>query len=99
MTVTVLRSHLSKLGPQIIKHRDYKNFSNEKIRSQINKECEKFQSTLELDPFLNIFNTGLNETAALKQKYKRANNSPFINKTILKAILKQTKLCNNFFKK
>ena len=72
MTVTEMRSHLLKVGPQIIKYRDYKNFSYENFRSQINKECEKFQSTLEIDPFLDycsICNIALNETAALKRKY------------------------------
>ena len=49
MTVTVLRSSLPKLGPQIIKYRDYKNFSDYNFWLQINKECEKWQNTLELD--------------------------------------------------
>ena len=75
-----------------MKYREYKNFSNEKFQSQINKECEKFQNSLEPDSFLNICNTSLNEKAPLKQKYARANNSPFMSKTILKAIMKQTKL-------
>ena len=49
MTVTVLRSHLSKLGPQIIIYGYYKNFCNEKFQSQVNKVCEKFQEPLLLD--------------------------------------------------
>ena len=51
MTVTVLRSSLPKLGPQIIKYRDYKNFSDYNFWLQINKEREKWQNTLELDFF------------------------------------------------
>ena len=51
MTVTVLRSSLPKLEPQIIKYRDYKNFSDYNFWLQINKECEKWQNTLELDFF------------------------------------------------
>lgn len=73
MPVTVLRSRLPKSGPQIIKYRNCKNFSNEKFPSQIRKECEKFQSTLELDLFLNVGNNELNETAPLKQKCARGN--------------------------
>ena len=79
MTVTVLRSHLSKLGPQIIIYRDYKNFSNEKFQPQMYKMCEKFQNIFELDSFLNIRNTAFYETAPLKQKYTSANNSRFRN--------------------
>ena len=40
----------------------------------------------------------LNRTAPLKQKHVRANSSPFINKTILKTIMKQTRLKNKFMK-
>ena len=81
MTVTALLSHLPKLGLQILKNRDYKNFHNEKFWSQINKECKKLQNTLELDSFLNICNTALNKTSPLKQKYAWANNGPFMNIT------------------
>ena len=38
----------------------------------------------------------MNRTAPLKQKHVRANNSPFINKTILRAIMKRTRLENKF---
>ena len=34
ITVTVLRSHLNKLGPKIIHYRDYKIFSNDAFRSE-----------------------------------------------------------------
>ena len=37
------------------------------------------------------------KTAPLNKKYATANNSPFTNQTILKAIMKQTKLWNNFW--
>ena len=47
---------------------------------------------------LNICNTALTETAPLKLKYARANNSLFMNKTIVKAIMKRTRLRNKFFK-
>ena len=36
------------------------------------------------------------QTTSLRQKYARANNSPLINKTILKVIMKRTILKNNF---
>ena len=78
MTVTLMRSHLPKLGPQITKYRDYKNFSNAQIRSYMIKGCNKFQSTLELDSLPSIRKTPLNKTSPLKQKYARTN------KTILK---------------
>ena len=35
MTVTILRSHLEKLGPKIIHRRDYKKFPNDAFSSEL----------------------------------------------------------------
>lgn len=67
-------------------------FSNEKHRLQI------FQNTLEPDFCLDICNTALNNTAPLKQKYARTNNSRLINTTSFIAIMKRSRLRNNFLK-
>ena len=48
--------------------------------------------------FLNICYTAFNETAPLKEKHAKANSSPFMNETILKVIMKQARLRNNFLK-
>ena len=98
MTVTVLRSHLNKLGPKIIHYRDYKNFSNDAFRSEVVIENGNLQNFNDLDSLLAKCKNVLNRTAPLKQKHVRANNSPFINKTILKAIMKRTRLKNKFIK-
>ena len=37
--------------------------------------------------------------APLKQKYIRANNGPFMSESITKAIMKRTRLRNNYLKK
>ena len=98
MTVTVLRSHLNKLGHQVIHYRDYKHFSNDVFRSELVIENGNLQNFNDLHSFLTKSKTVLNRTAPLKQKHVRANNSPFINKTILKAIMKRTRLKNKFIK-
>ena len=81
MTVTVLSSYLFKWGPEVVK---YKNSSN-KFQSQINKKWNKFQ-----DYFINICKTALNEKGSLKSENPRANNSLFMNKSILKTSMKGT---------
>ena len=55
------------------------------------------KNTLDIDSFLNIYNTAFNETT-LKQKSTIANNGPFINKTVLKAVMKRNRLRNTFLK-
>ena len=98
MTVNVLRSHLNKLGPKIIHYRDYKNLSNDAFRSELDIESGNLQNFNNLDSLLGKFKDILNRKTPLKQKYVRANNSPFINKTILKAFMKRTRLKNEFIK-
>ena len=98
MTVTILRSHLNKFGPKIIHYRGYKKFSNDAFRSKFVIESENLQNYNDLDSFLAKCKNVLNRTAPLKQKHFSANNSPFISKTILKTIMKRTRLKNKFIK-
>ena len=56
------------------------------------------QNYNELHSFLAKCRDFLNRTASLKQNRVRANNSPFIKKTILKAVMEQTRLKNKFIK-
>ena len=94
--LTVLRSHLNKLGLKIIHYRDYKKFSNDAFRSELVTENGNLQNFSDLDSLLAKCKNVLNRRASLKQKHVRANTSPFINKTILKAIMKQTRMKNKF---
>ena len=100
MTVTVLRAFFKKAEPKVRSYRDYKNFTNDNFRLLLEELSGDFDFTNEtaLDSFLDICREALNKTAPLKQKYVRANNSPFMNKTILKAIMKRTRLRNRFLK-
>ena len=100
MTVTVLRAFFKKAEPKVISYRDYKNFTNDNFRLLLEVLCGNFDFTNEtaLDSFLDICREALNKTARLKQKYVRANNSHFMNKAILKAIMKRTRLRNRFLK-
>ena len=100
ITVTVLRAFFKKAEPKVIPYRDYKNFTNDNFRLLLEEICGNFDFTNEtaVDSFLDICREALNKTAPLKQKYVRANNSPFMNKIILKAIMKRTTLRNRFLK-
>ena len=98
MTVTVLRSHLNKLGPKIIHYRDYKSFSNDVFRSELVIKNENLKNFHDLDSILAKCKNILNRMTSLKQKHVRANNIPFINKTIFKTVMKRTRLKNKFTK-
>ena len=51
MTITILRSHLNKLGPNIIHYRNYKIFSNDAFRSELVIENGNLQNYNDLDSF------------------------------------------------
>ena len=86
--------------PKVIFYRDCKNFTNDNFRLFIEELSGNLNisNKTALDSFLDICREALNKTAPLKQKFVRANNSPFMNKTILRAIMKRTRLRNRFLK-
>ena len=93
MTVTVLGSYFIKAEPKITMHRDYKKFSSNDFRLIINTNNGNLQNSNDtsLSFFMNICKEVLDKVAPLKQKYIRANNDPFMNKGIAKAIMKRTR--------
>ena len=98
MTVSVLKCYFEKAEPKVIFYRDYKNFSNETFRSIVSNRNGNLQDHNVLDSFLDACNYALDETAPIKQKYVRANNSPFMNKAISREIMKRTRIRNRFLK-
>ena len=51
---------------------------------------------LEFDIFKAVLNETIQKHAPIKQRYVRANQAPFINKTINKEIMKRSRLRNKF---
>ena len=86
-----------KRGPKIIKYRDcdYKNFDNNKFRSEILK-CNFDYTDLRtfIDTAFNIFN----KYAPIRKKYVRANEAPSMTKELHKAIMRRSRLRNKFLK-
>ena len=58
--------------------------------SQVTSE----NNDLEFDLFKGLLNEAIQRHAPIKQQYVRANQAPFINKTINKEIMKRTRLRN-----
>ena len=95
LTVTDFKMSFQNLQPKIITYRDYKNFDNEKFRSDIFKMN---LSTTELERFLKTVFHIFNKHARIKRKYIRATEAPFMTKDLHKAIMKRSKLRNKFLK-
>ena len=98
MTVTVLKTNFKKCKPKIISYRDYKHFSNSNFRTELMQMLFNQHRMYEMsnDEFLDITINVLERHAPLKYKYVRANDGPFMNKELRKAVMLRSKLRNRF---
>ena len=101
MTVTVLRKIFKKLKPGTKNYRSYKYFSNEAYSESLLHELSKevfVNNDHGLQRFCDTNINILNRNARLKSKLVRGNQIPFITKDLSKAIMKRSRLHNNFLK-
>ena len=99
MVATVLKQYFKKKEPTVIKYRKHKNFCNDRFRSQLLNELNKGLIKIsDLEHFNATILKILDHEAPIKMKYVRANEAPFMNKTIKKAIMKRSRLRNKFVK-
>ena len=101
MIVTVMKTSYRKIEPRVINYRDYKSFSNEGFRESLLENLKgklSGNSDQSFSNFINTCNTVLDKQLPKKKKYVRGNQSPFMNKTLSKAIMLRTNLRNKFLK-
>ena len=98
MTVSVMRSCFPKHTPTLVKYRNYKNFMKENFRNELQYKLLALNDDAKFEDFETIFMNILNKHAPMKEKRIRANNSPFMNKTMSKAIMTKSRLKNKFLK-
>ena len=87
MTLTVMKLFCKKQKATIIPYRSYKHFSNEVFTADVRNRISQVTSQnndLEFDIFKAALNEAIQRHAPIKQRYVRANQAPFINKTIKK---------------
>ena len=97
MTVTVLKRYFKKKPPITITYRDLKSFDALKFREDIRNQLEQI-GELDVDSFKHIFTSTWDLHAPLKKKVVRANNAPFMNKSLSKAFMHRSKLKNKCHK-
>ena len=98
-TLTVMKVFYEKQKPTIITYRNYKNVSNKVFMADVLSRISQVTSennNLEFDLFKAVLHEAAQKHAPIKQRYVRANESPFINKTINKEIKKRSRLRNKF---
>ena len=99
LTITVMKGFFQKQVPKTISYRDYKNFNENIFRNELLRELyNRDKVTVCYDTFEEICIRLLTIHAPLKQRYVRANNSPFMTKTLSKAVMTRSRLRNKFLK-
>ena len=98
LTITVLKTKFSKLNSKTVNYRCYNHFHNELFEKELQEELAKIED-INCDIFQNIFLHILEKHAPSKKKtFFRGNESPFMNKTLKKAIMKRSRLKNKYHK-
>ena len=101
MTLTVMKTTFEKLKPRVCYFRNWNEFCNEKFRTQLLTKLSMENinnSSNGINKFLEICVNTLDIFAPRKKKYLRGNNMPFMNKNLVNAHRKRTRLRNKFFK-
>ena len=92
MVVTVMKSYFPKQAPTLIKYRNFKNFDNVIFRNKLQTSLMDNRPNTDYENFQTIFMDIFNELAPKKEKYVRANNAPYMNRTLNKAIMTRSRL-------
>ena len=88
LTVTIMKANFQEHPPKIVNYRNYKNFTNEMFRNDLLQELRKVDfPNVECCDFEGKLLVTLNRHAPPKKRYLRANNAPFMNKTLAKVIM------------
>ena len=97
MTVTVLKTFLQKKSPILVRYRSYKDFEDIAFRNELKQELGKLDmEKIDYKMFHNTFMFILEKHAPSKKIYMRANNAPFMNKTLSKEIMTRSRLRNKY---
>ena len=99
MTVTILKTEYIKAEPIQIVYRNYNKYNPmifcDELRNKLNQEPSSY---VDYNKFQTILYSVLNKHAPIKNKYLRANDSPFITKDLRKLIMNRSRFKNVYIK-
>ena len=98
MCVTVMKTYHCRQRPSVTTYRKFKKFSNIEFMKDLEEHLTKFEhlANIPSNLFKETLNIILEKHAPTKKKYVRANQVPFITKTLSKEIMKRSRLRNKF---
>ena len=100
MVVTVMKTTFPKVKPKQIFYRDYKRFNDsmfkDDLKMHLNANIEQIYTNFGV--FQELFLRILDKHAPFKTKYVRANEVPYMTKTLRKAIMTRSRLEHKYQK-
>ena len=93
----MFKFNFQQLPPKKIFYRDYKKFDSVLFKEELESNLNA-NRVYEYNIFETIFLSLLNKHAPMKQKLVRANQSPYLTKSLRKAMMKRTELRTKYFK-
>lgn len=95
MVLTVFKTKFEKQKPKIIYYRSYKNFNEDQFKSDLRGHSHLCTSN---EIFEKVFLEVLEVHAPLKQKVVRANEVPYMSRTLRKAMMRRSQLESKYYK-
>ena len=84
---------------KIIHYRDYRRFNTQSFCQDVFANLHEENVNInQLRKFLNVFKKVFDIHAPIRKRYIRANQGPFMNKALQKAMMTRSRLRNKFFK-
>ena len=100
LTITILKYHVEKRAPVVIKYRDFKKYNAPAFHAELYHTLRRNVSDkTNYHLFESTFMEILNKMAPVKEKKIRANTGRFMNKELSKAFMNRARLRNKFIKK
>ena len=95
LVLTLMKMHIPRLKPKIVKYRSYKKFDPEKFLQDVKNTDFKADSNVGDLSYRNLSSTFrklVDKHAPLKTKSQRGNTAPFMNQQLQKAIYTRSRL-------
>ena len=97
MIITSFKFQYKPGNPKIVYYRQYKHFDRREFENELKQTFMNY-SINSYDAFEDKFLELLEKHAPLKKKTLRANDAPYMTKTLRKAMMKRTELANKYDK-
>ena len=99
LIISVMKMFFKKHRPKIISYRDYRKYPPAVFRIELQEALTYFDlCSISNDQFVQVGMSVFNKHAPIKFKYIRANDSPFMNTELRKAMMLRSKLRNSYHK-